>query len=181
MAATDFYVPASKRTRLAQIYRRVRRGRLIPAPQPHDYGRKPALLLGGEGLVSTAEDYSRFCLMLLNGGELDGVRILQPESVEMMTRNRLSDLYPDESEMHGFGGGVNPLGEYFWSGQAGTAFWIDLEYGVYGILLVQSSRYMSHGYAAFSETAYDALGLPDTEPCADRGADGAALQSAAPG
>jgi len=97
--------------------------------------------------------------MLLNGGELDGVRVLTPESVSMMTSNQLAALYPDQSEMHGFGGGVDPVGEYFWNGQSGTDFWIDPEYGVYGIFLAQTSRYMNQAYPAFSDMTYQALGV----------------------
>lgn len=159
MADTAFYVPNSKDARLAQIYQRVGRGRLVPAREPHDFTRKTKLLLGGEGLVSTALDYSRFCRMLLNGGELDGVRVLTPESVGMMTSNQLATLYPDQSEMHGFGGGVDLVGEYFWNGQSGTDFWIDPQYGVYGIFLTQTSRYMNQAYPAFADMTYEALGV----------------------
>src|SRR6202041_2197522 len=56
----------------------------------HDFSAKPALSSGGGGLVSTAPDYLRFCQMLLNGGELDGVRLLSPQAVKQMTTDALS-------------------------------------------------------------------------------------------
>ncbi|HEY1799091.1 MAG TPA: serine hydrolase domain-containing protein [Stellaceae bacterium] len=113
------------------------------------YATAPALESGGGGLVSTAGDYLRFCRMMLNGGELDGVRILSPKTVALFSLNYL----PDSQEVAdmalpgmfsetayagvGFslGCGVNidvaktrlpgSLGEYFWGGAAATAFWID--------------------------------------------------------
>ena len=77
MIDTGFYVPAAKL------------GRLVEAPEPRspqfDVTRPRRLLSGGGGLVSTAADYLRFCQMLLNGGELDGARILRPETIQLMT------------------------------------------------------------------------------------------------
>jgi CubicO group peptidase (beta-lactamase class C family) len=106
------------------------------------YRTKPNLLSGGGGCVSTARDYLRFCQMLLNGGELDGVRLLKKESVAEMTRNQLS-----EEAMKAKNGGRSDIGdgfslgfgvrvgkddtasgscvdEYYWGGAASTHFWI---------------------------------------------------------
>jgi CubicO group peptidase (beta-lactamase class C family) len=108
----------------------------------------PKLLAGGHGLASTAADYHRFTQMLLRRGELDGVRLLAPRTVDLMTANHLPgnatltefgrpllDLVVNEG--YGFGLGVSPLvdpiaaktlsvaGEYRWEGAAGTAFWVD--------------------------------------------------------
>ena len=106
MADTGFYVPKEKANRFAQIYAYAKDGRLIPpakfdadsrigsaAIDPKEvvdrYLEPPTFLSGGGGMVSTTIDYMRFCQMLLNGGELNGVRILSPLTVELMHRNQL--------------------------------------------------------------------------------------------
>jgi CubicO group peptidase (beta-lactamase class C family) len=109
---------------------------------------KPAMLAGGGGLLSTAADYQRFTQMLLRGGELDGVRILAPRTLRLMTQNHLpgaQDLGAlatggfAETTYDGIGFGlgfavvidprpsktlVSP-GEFYWGGVASTAFWVD--------------------------------------------------------
>ena len=93
---------------------------------------------GGGGLISTARDYLRFSQMLLNGGELDGARILSPKTIQLMTTNHLGELpmgFGRSGAGFGLGFGVvlNPgevgevssAGEYNWGGAAGTRFWID--------------------------------------------------------
>lgn len=150
MADTGFTVPADRADRLAALYvtsaagrEPVRRDGFTPDP------RGPARFLsGGGGLVSTASDYHRFTTMLLNRGELGGVRLLGPRTVDLMTRNHLpgnADIAgfgrptsaEDAFEGVGFGLGfavmVDPVrnetlasaGEYAWGGLASTAFWVD--------------------------------------------------------
>ena len=93
MVDTGFYVPAGKTDRLATLYMtdpKTRQNTLATAifdNPPPDYTRAPAMESGGGGLVSTTSDYGRFSQMLLNGGELDGARILAPASVELMGTN----------------------------------------------------------------------------------------------
>ena len=142
MNDTDFYVPAGKAERFAQIYTYDGEGNLAPAEMfgaANDYMVDPVLKSGGGGLVSTAMDYLKFTQMLLNGGELDGVRILAPLTVELMRRNQLPRGAPDN--IFGAPGTVFGLdfavvadpveaesfsaGEYYWGGAAGTWFWID--------------------------------------------------------
>ncbi len=101
------------------------------------FPRYPAFASGGGGLVSTAADYMRFCQMLLNGGQLNGVRLLSPRSVELMRTNVLPPSLPTLSPGAGFGldfavytdivaaGGYYGKGTFFWGGAAGTWFWID--------------------------------------------------------
>jgi CubicO group peptidase (beta-lactamase class C family) len=131
------YVPQPG-TRKAVRRRRVRRGR----PRP------PGLPVGGGGLVSTAADYHRFTQFLLRRGELDGVRLLSPRTVALMTSNHLPgdvdlEAYgrPLFAEMpfNGFGFGLgfsvlkdavkaktlSSAGEFAWGGAASTAFWVD--------------------------------------------------------
>jgi CubicO group peptidase (beta-lactamase class C family) len=103
----------------------------------HDFAARPALSSGGGGLVSTATDYMRFCQMLLNGGQLDGVRLLSPLTVELMRTNVLTPTMTIFGAGAGFGldfavytdpataGGYYGKGTYWWGGAAGTWFWID--------------------------------------------------------
>ena len=142
MVDTGFHVPAEDHDRFAQVYGYDRDGALV-APSASDaaVGSRPFLdpttfFSGGGGLVSTTMDYMRFCQMLLNGGELDGVRILSPTTVRMMALNHLPAAVGEYAPGLGFGldfsvvldpveaGGVSP-GEYSWGGAAGTWFWID--------------------------------------------------------
>jgi len=139
MVDTGFYVPADKLKRLAEFYSYGKDGRLevVRGGLNHDFSAKPALSSGGGGLVSTAADYMRFCQMLLNGGKLDGVRLLSPRSVELMRTNVLPPGMPTLSPGAGFGldfavytdvvaaGGYYGKGTYYWGGAAGTWFWID--------------------------------------------------------
>jgi len=150
MIDTDFHVPAEKASRLAACYVVAPDGRmkLQDDPQSSSLLRPPSFVSGGGGLVSTAADYLRFCRMLLNGGILDGVRLLSPKTVELMTTNHL----PGGKELHdmsvslfseagyagvGFGLGfavtTSPArslipgneGEFSWGGMASTYFWVD--------------------------------------------------------
>jgi len=138
MSDTAFYVPQEKAARLSRYYAS-REGQLASEPNA-EYLQKPALFSGGGGLVSTAEDYMRFAQMHLNGGTLDGVRILSEEAVTLMR----SDQLP--KDIAGLGGFMDPgntfgldfaivndsekaygqsEGIHWWAGVAGTWFWID--------------------------------------------------------
>jgi CubicO group peptidase (beta-lactamase class C family) len=148
---TGFRVPDDQIDRFAACYKRDADKRLVLQDDPLEsrYRRQPSFLSGGGGLVSTTADYLRFCLMLLGGGELDGVRILGRKTVELMASNHL----PGGGELSafalpggygevgfagmGFGltvavnlgpaatGVVGSAGEYMWGGAASTLFWID--------------------------------------------------------
>ena len=142
MDDTDFYVPAEKAERFAQIYTYDEEGNLAPSEMfgsANDYMVDPVFKSGGGGLVSSTEDYLKFTQMMLNGGELNGVRILAPLTVDLMHRNQLPRNLPDN--ILGAPGTVFGLdfaivtdpveaesyshGEYYWGGAAGTWFWID--------------------------------------------------------
>ena len=141
MVDTGFYVPKEKLNRFAEFYTYDKDGKLqavgVKEGLNHDFAAKPALSSGGGGLVSTAADYMRFCQMLLNGGQLDGVRLLSPLTVELMHTNVLPPNIPTLAPGAGFGldfavytdpvaaGGYFGKGSYFWGGAAGTWFWID--------------------------------------------------------
>jgi CubicO group peptidase (beta-lactamase class C family) len=141
MSDTGFYVPKEKLNRFAEFYTYDNDGKLhavgVREGLNHDFSAKPTLSSGGGGLVSTATDYMRFCQMLLNGGQLDGVRILSPLTVELMRTNVLAPTVPILAPGAGFGldfaiytdpvaaGGYYGKGSYWWGGAAGTWFWID--------------------------------------------------------
>jgi CubicO group peptidase (beta-lactamase class C family) len=149
MKDTGFFVPKDKRNRFATLYAGDPKGELVAnaaGSSPTDYVTQPSMSSGGGGMVSTAEDYLRFAQMLLNGGELDGARILAPATVELMTSNHLApNLMTGEFSIGpaiirpGLGWGydcavyTDPLeadsvvgkGTFFWLGAADTWFWVD--------------------------------------------------------
>lgn len=101
---------------------------------------------GGGGLVSTADDFMRFCLMLLNGGELNGVRLLSRKTVELMRTSHVDEL-PWPGYGFGLGGSVltdlgevgelGSVGEFSWGGMAGTSFWIDPQENLAAVFMIQ--------------------------------------------
>ena len=133
MDDTGFQVPADKQDRFTAMYWRTSEGlQMGDSPTEGSYTRPPTWFSGGGGLASTARDYLRFCRMLLRGGELDGVRLLESETVRLMTRNHLADDLLPVMGIPGMGFGLGfaaPAGEengaYWWSGVANTYFWID--------------------------------------------------------
>jgi CubicO group peptidase (beta-lactamase class C family) len=145
MKDSGFFVPADKLDRLAANHGIDAKEKKLTATETADksrYRTKPKMLSGGGGCVSTARDYLRFCQMLLNGGELDGVRLLQKATVAEMTRNQLSEEAmkaknggnAEVGDGFGLGFGVRvgkddptvgrAIGEYYWGGAASTHFWI---------------------------------------------------------
>jgi CubicO group peptidase (beta-lactamase class C family) len=149
MVDTAFYVPPQKMDRLAEFYFRGNDGETVKHPGVADYSKPPVFPSGGGGLVSTASDYMRFCQMLLNGGVLDGQRILSPLSVKLMRTNMLPEKAPTLAPGVGFGldfavvedpaaaGGYAGAGTYFWGGYAGTWFWIDPVYELIFVGMIQ--------------------------------------------
>jgi CubicO group peptidase (beta-lactamase class C family) len=150
MHDTGFRVPDSAVDRFAANYQRSMSKALELEDDPEDsrYTTHRSFYSGGGGLASTAHDYLRFCRMLINGGELDGVRILGRKTIELMTANHLpndDDLTQwatgafSETANDGFGFGlgfsinlgprrtaaIGSAGEYAWGGAASTIFWVD--------------------------------------------------------
>jgi CubicO group peptidase (beta-lactamase class C family) len=161
MADTDFHVRGGQESRLAASY--AAGGTILPGtgapatggnmilidnPEKSAYLQPTTMHSGGGGLVSTAGDYLRFCRMLLNGGTLEGVQILSPKTIELMTMNHLPEgkdlpalsrsLF-SEATYNGIGFGLGfsvildvskvmvpgSVGNYSWGGAASTYFWID--------------------------------------------------------
>jgi CubicO group peptidase (beta-lactamase class C family) len=170
MSDTHFALPIRKRSRLAALYttnkdltmRRVgnepiKLGPLVysatlPLQEPYQY------FSGGAGLVSTADDYVRFCQMLAGGGDLDGKRVLKSETVRQMTTNQIGDLQPwigSHGREFGYGFGIvaeppngaaaapatakEPAtpGTYSWGGIFGTYFFVDPKAKLIGVLMMQ--------------------------------------------
>lgn len=167
MTDTAFHVPAEKWSRLVRLraYDSERKT-LVDANDPVlvlDYSKPPAVASGGAGLVSTVHDFARFAQMLVNEGELDGVRILSPAAVRLLSSNQLSEQIrsqPGEGFNHdsgwGFGvdvavvmdpakaGTLRPAGSYDWSGAAGTWFWVDPVNDVVFIGMIQVMNRWGH-------------------------------------
>jgi CubicO group peptidase (beta-lactamase class C family) len=166
---TFFSVPEGKIERLMACYSRNPNTGLItqsdPGGKASSYAKAPNVLSGGGGLASTIGDYFRFCLMLANGGELDGVRILSPKTLEFMTMNHLpegktlkemGDRTFSESRMDGSGFGLGwavttdvvattqpgSVGTFSWGGMASTFFWID---PVEDLIAIQMTQLMPSG------------------------------------
>jgi CubicO group peptidase (beta-lactamase class C family) len=161
MHDTDFSVPGKKAERFAACYAVTAQGRVLyDDPTKSHYLKAPTMISGGGGLVSTVGDYLRFCRMLINGGELDGARLLSPKTIQLMTANHLPGA-KDLSEMSislfseanysgiGFGLGfsvtLDPArslipgtpGDFSWGGAASTYFWIDPKEELIAIFMTQ--------------------------------------------
>jgi len=128
MDDTGFHVPEEKHERLAGLYKRNEDGKLQDAGVFGDRFKKPTMLFsGGGGLVSSMDDYLTFCRMLLAGGTLNGVKILEESTAKMIMSDQLpaSVNYGDDMG-YGLSGQVNlESGEYSWAGAASTNFWIN--------------------------------------------------------
>ena len=151
MSDTAFSVPDEKAERYATLYEPAGDGGIqVIKNAPVSSGPLSFFHSGGAGLQSTAADYLRFCQMLLNDGELDGVRLLGRKTVELIRMNHISDdWHPLERTGCGFGLGFAVVtdvadthgpgseGTYNWGGLASTTFWIDPVEDLIGILMTQ--------------------------------------------
>ena len=185
MKDTSFIVPNNKLKRFAQLYspEGTPNGTsawltpntstaLVVAPEmaSRNYLKGATFESGGGGLVGTADDYLRFCQMMLNGGELNGVRILSPTTVALMTRDHLGPIAMGMGRQgSGFGldfavvtdagltGDSGSDGEYNWGGAAGTRFWIDPKENLIGIFMVQSLPHRTTLASQFKVLTYQAM------------------------
>ena len=156
MRDTHFFVPPEKADRLATVYWTQDDGSLREGPTgPGMYtqgqyiqGQGPNVSYsGGAGLISTARDYARFLQMMLNGGELDGVRILSPKTVELMTTDHLNDIPYQAGQGFGLGfsiakdlgarGTLGSEGEFGWGGAYHSTYWVDPEEELVVVYLTQ--------------------------------------------
>jgi CubicO group peptidase (beta-lactamase class C family) len=175
MVDTGFWVPPEKLARLVDPPAGDAQN-LFP---DRDVTTPTTLFSGGGGLVSTAADYLRFCQMLLNGGELDGVRILSPTTIRRMTTNSLppdirftdSNMGPGSGAAFGLGFGIRSdaawswvpgsVGSFTWSGVWGTHFWVDPAEQMIAIQLIHIATNFDRFNRPFRNLTYAAFGVPD--------------------
>ncbi len=175
MHETGFAVPEADHPRIAEPFGHDPDGGVpLRVLEPR---RVPAMESGGGGLLSTARDYARFLQFMRNRGELHGVRLLGPRTVDFMTADHLGaipaigDLLPPG---HGFGlgfavrtaAGISPVpgsvGLYYWGGIAGTTFFVDPAEDLYALLMIQAPNQRDHYRPLFRSLVYAALtGGPD--------------------
>ena len=182
MRDTGYYVPEEKRGRLAAQYRREgEEDPLVRIPDDEIMGiyvRRMTLNPGGFGLTSTLDDYMRFARMLQNEGELDGVRILAPETVRLMATDQLPETVADRSWLPskgqvGFGidfavrvappasadENMGAVGEFFWDGAASTLFWVDPANDLTAVFFVQRLPFDGTLHKDFRDAVYAAIGI----------------------
>jgi CubicO group peptidase (beta-lactamase class C family) len=179
MADTGFWVPNEKCERVASVYKWQNPDEgLLPLKEVTPPLEMPRFTSGGGGLWSTVPDYARFAQMLVNGGELDGVRLLSPKTVELFSLNHCpAEALPygfEENDLYhaGYGyslgtrvlmdvaksGMAGSVGEFGWDGYYHTYFWIDPQQDLYGLLmfhLVMEERHPSH--QQFKQLTYQAM------------------------
>lgn len=173
MTDTGFWVEPERADRLATVYRASREGELRPYQMEEiPFTEQPVLIEGGVGLVASTMDFLRFSQMFLNGGELDGNRVLQPETIAMMTVNRIPDALlpigfgrPTLGQGWGFGFSIvmdasqyaYPVndGDFWWDGSAGTRFWIDPTENMVTIVMAQVSPASGRGFREEFKTGVD--------------------------
>jgi CubicO group peptidase (beta-lactamase class C family) len=154
MNDTHFYLPDDRLTRLTTAYEKTDAGlRKLTAEGPAN--RNGKFYSGAGGLAGTGEDYLRFCQMLLNGGQLDGKRLVSRKTIELMTANHIGNMpmWNDTLRGYRFGLGfrvrehtgesalLGSNGSYGWGGAYGTFFWIDPKEQMIGILMIQLMPY----------------------------------------
>lgn len=161
MKDTDFYVPKEKINRCAAIFGKSDSAgiRVISRPDMNRISLPPKFLSGGGGLFSTSTDYMNFAQMLLNKGELNGIRLLGSKTVELMTTNHLADdLLPIGEEYLPGGGGfglgfsvlvdqskiLSSTGEFGWPGIYNTLFWIDPTEQIICLFMTQFSPFLAY-------------------------------------
>jgi len=180
MADTRFFVQAEDISRFAEVHNwDTERNRLVQRPHRTDrpsYLDPDRLESGGGGLVSSTHDYARFLQMLVNEGELDGARLLSPESVRIMRTNSLRDelnlrgtATRDGQAGQGFGvdfaviydpekaNSPQSPGTYYWAGAAGTWFWIDPVEDMFLIGMIQAQGQRRPGAANMGDVARDII------------------------
>lgn len=151
MRDTGFFVPADQQHRFTVLYAHDDAARIVRRKsEDRPYLERPAFLSGGAGLVGSTADYLRFCLMLLGGGALDGVRILSPKTVELMRQDHLPPGHAAIAPFNfAYGYGVSvvrnlaekqnicSVGEFGWGGAAGTNAWIDPQEDMVSMVMYQ--------------------------------------------
>jgi CubicO group peptidase (beta-lactamase class C family) len=171
MHDTHFFLPPDKRERLAAVYASGSDGRAMRAPegskgQGHYVDGARRSFAGGAGLLSTARDYARFLEMIRNGGALDGVRLLSPRTVQLMTTNQIGTLYSPNGLGFGLGfqttdrygaNGLDSVGAFGWSGAYGTMYRVDPHARLAILLMLQLVPNTTDIREKFPTLVYQAL------------------------
>ncbi len=170
MVDTGFVVPPEQHHRLAEPFAKDPDGGVLM--KVLDPKQTPAMEAGGGGLMSTTLDYARFLQFLRNKGELHGVRLLGPHTVDFMTADHLGDIPVNGTLLppgHGFGLGFavrtapgiatvpGSMGLYYWGGIAGTTFFVDPALDLYAILMIQAPNQRDYYRPLFRDLVYAAL------------------------
>jgi CubicO group peptidase (beta-lactamase class C family) len=171
MKDTHFFLPPDQRLRLATVYANGHDGQIARAPdgprgQGHYVDGPRRSFAGGAGLLSSARDYARFLEMLRNGGGLDGVRILSPRAVKLMTTDQIGALYPTDGLGFGLGfevtesygaKGMDAVGAFGWGGAYGTEYRVDPESRLVMVLMVQLLPNTTDMRSRFATLVYQAV------------------------
>lgn len=159
MHDTGFFVPEEKRVRLAEVYGEAEDGGLMPRPgdifgDPFDPATWPS---GGAGLISSPRDYIRFAMMLENGGALEGVQVLSPASLALMTADHMPQTLREKiagtpleaiglglgvavTLDAGRGGTLAAKGDFGWGGYYDTQFFVSPQFGIAGVIMTQYEK-----------------------------------------
>jgi CubicO group peptidase (beta-lactamase class C family) len=179
MRDTHFFIPPADRPRLTAVYSRDEAGMMQRAPdgargQGHYVAGPRRSFSGGAGLVSTAWDYARFLQMLLNGGELDGVRILAPRTVALLTTNQVGTLYSQQGEGYSLAfrtldraaarGRPESVGSYGWGGAYGSQYEVDPAERIVMVFMTQELPNAGRVADRFPMLVYQALTQPSAIP-----------------
>ncbi len=171
MKDTQFYLPAGQRERLAAVYGSGPDGKIVRAPdgargQGHYIDGPHKSFAGGAGLLSTARDYARFLEMIRRGGELDGVRVLSPRAVDLMTTNQIGTLHSPNGLGYGYGfettdrygaNGMESVGSFGWAGAYGTTYRVDPKTKTVAVMMIQMLPNTTGIAERFSATLYQSL------------------------
>lgn len=171
MVDTQFFLPAAQRNRLAAVYSSGDDGLIKRAPDgPRGQGNyvdgPRRSFAGGAGLLSTARDYSRFLEMIRRGGELDGVRILAPRTVKLMSTNQVGTLHSANGLGFGLGfettdrygaNGLDSEGAFGWAGAYGTIYRVDPEARLVFVMMIQLLPNATDIRTVFPTLVYQAI------------------------
>jgi CubicO group peptidase (beta-lactamase class C family) len=171
MTDTHFFVPTTKRDRLVAVYASGNDNRITRAPdgargQGHYVDGPRKNFSGGAGLVSSARDFARLMQMFLNGGELDGVRLLGPLTIRLMATNQAGTLYPSNGESFGLGFSVVErfgadnlfsVGSYGWGGAYASQYRVDPQQRIVLVFMINQLPNRSAVAAKFPTLVYQAL------------------------
>ena len=175
MKDTYFYLPPDRKARLTTVYASGADMRIARAPDgPRGQGNyvdgPRRSFAGGAGLLSTARDYARFLQMLLNGGSLDGARVVAPKTVALMTTNQTGTLFSQTGQGFGLGfsvlgqpgadGRIESVGTFGWGGAYGSTYEVDPKEHLVLVFMIQMLPNRSDVAMKFPMLVYQALVEP---------------------